>query len=173
MHARLALALVVCSLAPTACQRDQPSAQPSEAPESEGSALADEPAPAATSAAPEPIDCSARPEQFGPVIVSASQYASRYAATASKFSEVQSSPSQPAEVCGIGAGVSLIATLTCDDGTNPYKGNRMAAHASRAGNIGPGGRCDSIIDHYPVTCPEGSFDIYIDSYVCADLAAFQ
>jgi hypothetical protein len=107
------------------------------------------------------------------VIVSASQYASRYAATASKFSEVRSSPSQPAEVCGIGAGVALIATLTCDDGTNPYKGDRMAAHASRAGNVGPGGRCGSIIDHYPVACPEGSFDIYIDSYVCADLAAFQ
>lgn len=140
-------------------------------PEAEGSSVAQTDAPRPSS--PEPIDCAQRPEQFGPVVVSASQYASRYAATATKFSEVMSSKEQPAEVCGIAAGVQLIATLTCDDGTNPYKGDRMAAHGSRAGNVGPGGRCGSIIDRYPVSCPEGTFDIYIDSYVCADLAAFQ
>lgn len=176
MHARLALVFVACTLVAAACKRDEPSSQPGDAsagaivpPEQEGSAVA---AGSNTASATEPIDCSARPEQFGPVIVSASQYAARHAATASKFSEVQSSASQPAEVCGVGAGIELIATLTCDDGTNPFKGDRMAAHASRAGNVGPGGRCDSIIDLYPVTCPEGTFEIYIDSYVCADLAAF-
>ncbi len=166
MHARLALVFVACTLVAAACRRDEPSSPPGDAsagaivpPEQEGRAL-------------EPIDCSARPEQFGPVIVSASHYAARHAATASKFSEVQSSASQPAEVCGVGAGIELIATLTCDDGTNPFKGDRGAAHAARAGNVGPGGRCGSIIDLYPVTCPEGTFEIYIDSYVCADLAAF-
>jgi hypothetical protein len=173
MVERLALTLVACTFVMAACKRDEPSSQPGDVggsavvpPETEGSEVAG-------SNQPEPIDCSQRPEQFGPVIVSASQYATRHAAKATKFSEVQSTAAQPAEVCGIAAGVELIATLTCDDGSNPHKGDRVAAHASRAGNVGPGGRCASIIDHYPVRCPEGSYDIYIDSYVCADMAAFQ
>jgi hypothetical protein len=120
----------------------------------------------------EPIECS-RPEGYGPVIVSATQYAHRYAATVSRFSAIASTKEQPAEVCGIAAGIELLVSLTCDDGRNPFGGDWTAAHSSRAGNVGPGGRCDSIIDRYVVPCPEGSFDVYIDSYICADAAAFQ
>jgi hypothetical protein len=119
-----------------------------------------------------PLECE-RPEDFGPVIVTTMQYAQRYAAMASKFSAVASTLEQPAEVCGIAAGIELMATLTCDDGRNPFGGDRQAAHSSRVGNVGPGGRCGSIIDHYVAPCPEGAFDIFIDSYICADAAAFQ
>jgi len=176
MARRLLLAPIVLALllAP-ACKRDETTPPNDDAsagqvlpPEREG----DSPPPTTTSAEVEPIECT-RPEQFGPVVVSASQYAKRYASTANHFSEVNSTKEQPAEVCGISAGVELLATMTCDDGRNPFGGNRMQAHSSRAGNVGPGGRCESIIDRYVVPCPEGTFDIYIDSYVCADAAAFQ
>mgnify|MGYP000184427269 CR=1 FL=1 len=44
--------------------------------------------------------------------------------------------------------------------------NIAQAHASRAGNVGPGGRCDSIIDRYEVPCAEKTYAVYVDSYVC-------
>lgn len=175
MLRRLALASLSCSLLLAgACKRES-STPPADGDTSSSSVVAPEQEgsePTTTPPADAPLTCE-RPQDFGPVLVTATQYANRYAANASKFSEVASTKERPAEVCGIGTGVELIATLTCDDGTNPYKGDRMAAHSSRAGNVGPGGRCGSIIDHYPVVCPEGSYDIYIDSYMCADLAAFQ
>ncbi|MFV8749466.1 hypothetical protein ACNOYE_02815 [Nannocystaceae bacterium ST9] len=170
-HSRLA-SFALCLLLVPACKRDPttpPDDQAGEGSEGEGGG---EVAPPEQEGSAPAITCE-RPEQFGPVIVSAEQFATRHAATATKFSAVASSKEQPAEVCGIAAGVELLVSLTCDDGTNPFAGDWNAAHSSRAGNVGPGGRCGSIIDRYVVACPEGSFDVYIDAYICADAAAFQ
>lgn len=120
---------------------------------------------------PQPINCE-RPVEFGPVLVDAEQYARRYAATASRFAQVQSTKEQPAEECGIAAGVELLLALTCEDGSRPFASFNQA-HASRRGNVGAGGRCGSIIDLYEVPCPEGTYEIFIDSYICADLAMFR
>jgi len=41
-----------------------------------------------------------------------------------------------------------------------------AIERARAGSVGQGGRCGSIIDHYVVACPEAKYDIFIDAYIC-------
>jgi hypothetical protein len=165
----ISLALSIPMLA-LACKREPTTPPPADA-DAEVADVPKEQETASVVVPPEPIECG-RAEEYGPIVVTASQYATRYAATASRFSAVQSTIEQPAEVCGIGAGVELLVALTCDDGRNPFGGDRQAAHSSRAGNVGPGGRCGSIIDRYVVPCPEGTFDIYIDSYICADAAVF-
>ena len=118
-----------------------------------------------------PLSCE-RPADFGPVVVSAEQYAHRLAAGATKFSEVASTKEQPLEECGIRAGIERMAALTCDDGSSPFK-SLQEAHSSRAGNVGGGGRCGSIIDLYQAKCPEATYDIYIDGYICADPQMFE
>lgn len=118
-----------------------------------------------------PLSCE-RPADFGPVVVSPEQYAHRYAAGAAKFSEVASTKEQPLEECGIRAGIERMAALTCDDGSSPFA-SLQEAHSSRAGNVGGGGRCGSIIDLYQARCPEATYDIYIDGYICADPQMFQ
>jgi hypothetical protein len=57
-------------------------------------------------------------------------------------------------------------SLTCDDGSRPFRGFDHA-HAARVGNVGKGGSCGSIVDLYEVPCPEGTYKIFIDAYVCA------
>ncbi|MGE0870359.1 MAG: hypothetical protein AB7P03_17470 [Kofleriaceae bacterium] len=39
--------------------------------------------------------------------------------------------------------------------------------SKRSGSVGPGGRCNSIIDLYKVGCPDGDVSVYIDVYMCA------
>jgi hypothetical protein len=83
----------------------------------------------------------------------------------SKFSQVKSSKAAPVEVCGIPTENAWLATLACDDGSHPLVDN-SGAETARVGNLGDGGRCNSIIDLYRVKCPEASYDIYLDGYVC-------
>ncbi|HUJ63715.1 MAG TPA: hypothetical protein VLX92_34685 [Kofleriaceae bacterium] len=84
---------------------------------------------------------------------------------AHKYSEIKSTKDHPVEVCGIPTENDWLTTLTCEDGTHPVK-NNGEAEMTRVGNLGPGGRCNSIIDLYRVKCPEASYDIYLDGYVC-------
>ncbi len=174
MRTRIALLLV--PLVSLGCQPKKPANPPDDSTsgatqsvEAEGEQPEAGDPPAAAEV--EPLTCE-RPEQFGPVIVTADQYAHRYAATATRFSEVSSTREQPAEVCGIGAGVELLMTLKCDDGSSPFA-DFMTAHSSRVGNVGSAGRCGSIVDLYQAPCPEKTYEVYIDSYICADLAAFN
>ncbi|SRR5260221_2324496 len=81
-----------------------------------------------------------------------------------KFSQVKSSKTAPIEMCGIPTENAWLSALTCDDGTTPI--GDAGAETSRVGNLGDGGRCNSIIDLYRVKCPEASYDIYLDGYVC-------
>ena len=67
--------------------------------------------------------------------------------------------------CGIPAEMEWLLSVTCSDGSRPFP-DYDHAHAARVGNVGPGGKCGSIIDLYEVPCPEGTYKIFIDAYVC-------
>jgi hypothetical protein len=89
----------------------------------------------------------------------------RRGANARHYSDVPTTKDTPVEVCTIPAEMDWLMAVTCDDGTQPFA-NRDHAHASRVGNVGPGGSCGAIIDLYEVPCPEQTYSIYIDAYVC-------
>lgn len=93
------------------------------------------------------------------------EFASRNGADARRYHDVKSSKDKPAEACGISGGIAWLTQLTCDDGSHPLH-DVGEAEASRAGNVGAGGRCGSIIDLYKVTCPEATYEIYVDGYIC-------
>jgi hypothetical protein len=109
--------------------------------------------------------CS-RPGMFGPVIVSREAYLSRSGVGVARFSALTTTMAKPLEECGIRPVLVRLVELTCNDRSNPFNGDVKAAHASRAGSFGPGGRCDSIIDRYDVKCPEGVYQVFADSYLC-------
>ena len=60
-----------------------------------------------------------------------------------------------------------LAFLKCNDGSRPFKGDANAAHDSRRGNVGPGGRCGRIIDVYIAHCPEGDYEVFGEMYFCS------
>lgn len=65
----------------------------------------------------------------------------------------------------------LLTALACEGGRNPFNGNLHAAHASRRGNVGPDGRCGSILDVYEVPCTEQTYDVYADMFFCSERTA--
>lgn len=100
---------------------------------------------------------------MAPVGIPKAEFDNRNGAKATKFSQVTSSKDKPVEMCGIPAENSWLESLTCDDGSKPFAN----AEDVRAGNVGAGGRCGSIVDQYVVKCPGGkSYPIFIDAYVC-------
>jgi hypothetical protein len=72
----------------------------------------------------------------------------------------------PPEECGLKTVLFRLVALRCDNGSNPFGKDLRVAHASRTGSFGPGGRCDSIIDRYDVPCPERTYQVFADGYVC-------
>jgi hypothetical protein len=103
--------------------------------------------------------------------VSDADYATRRGNGAIRFSELDTSLGSPLEECGLEAILRRLVTLQCSDGKNPFDGDARAAHHSRRGSAGQGGRCGSIIDLYDVRCPEGSYEVYADMYFCSEQAA--
>ena len=82
------------------------------------------------------------------------------------FHDAKSTKAAPIEMCGVAEATQWLTTLRCDNGSQPIKGIEDAER-ERSGNVGPGGRCHSIIDRYIVPCPEKPYEIFIDAYVCA------
>jgi hypothetical protein len=123
---------------------------------------------AATSSAE--LNCGKNPGEFslGGVQVSPQQYLARTGAGVKVFSSLTTTKERPLEECGIPGVLNRLVALRCDDGSNPFGGDGRRAHASRRGNVGPGGRCDSIIDLYIVPCPEKTYEVYADSYICPE-----
>ena len=74
------------------------------------------------------------------------------------FSEIQELTEQQ---------LDYLTQVTCTDGSHPFA-DRGDAHAARAGNVGPGGRCDRIIDQYVVPCPEATYQVFVDAYRCPE-----
>lgn len=97
--------------------------------------------------------------------VTAAEYAQRNGSGAKLFKNAASTKAAPVERCGIENANAWLASLTCGDGSRPIS-DGPSAEPFRVGNVGKAGRCNSIIDHYKVACPDGSTDIYIDAYVC-------
>ncbi len=118
-------------------------------------------------AAPEATECR-RPEMVGPVIVSEAIYAARTGHDSVRLSQLKTTVERPLEECGLRTILERLATLTCDDGSNPFKGDLRAAHASRVGNLGAGGRCGSILDQYDVPCREQTYAVHADMYLCTE-----
>ena len=119
------------------------------------------------------IACKRLHERDDHVYLTAQQFETRYGASAEKFAEVQSTLERPVEVCGVDLELEFLTRLRCADGSNPYGdlrsdpyGALLATLDSRRGSFGPGGRCGSIIDLYDVPCPEKTYEVYIDFYIC-------
>lgn len=104
-------------------------------------------------------------DRYAPVGVTAEAWAQRKGAGVIRYRHHDSSKDDPIAVCGMPAQLTWLLGATCDDGSRPFR-NADQAHASRVGNVGAGGPCGSIIDLYEVACPEGTYAIYIDAYVC-------
>lgn len=111
-------------------------------------------------------DDPSAPEHLGkPVGVSAADYANRKGATTTRFSQHASTAETPIEVCGISSQMQWLLAATCDNGEKPFRSYEHA-HSARVRNVGGGGRCGSIIDLYAVSCPEATYEIYLDAYIC-------
>lgn len=102
---------------------------------------------------------------IGAVALTADEANKRYGQGVTKLSEAPSSKEQPIEVCGVAQQHDWLLAAQCDDGSSPLKAPEAAAGA-RVGSMGVGGRCASVIDKYVVTCPESSYDVYMDLYMC-------
>src|SRR5262245_20655178 len=116
----------------------------------------------ATAGPPPPRRCGE--PGTGPVVVDANAWSARRGADAKRFADVPTSVDAPIEVCGIDGEVAWVTEVTCNDGSHPF-GTAEAANNSREG-MGPGGRCNSILDRYTVRCPEATYQLYVDRYVC-------
>jgi hypothetical protein len=97
--------------------------------------------------------------------ISKAEWDKRNGAGVTKFSQAKSTKERPIEMCTIDAQNEWLTSLSCDDGSQPIDSHE-AAEIARVGNVGKGGRCGSIIDLYRVKCPEASYDVYVDGYVC-------
>lgn len=104
-------------------------------------------------------------EVYAPVGLPRAEWDKRRGAGATRFSSVKTTKDEPVEVCGIPAQMEWLLAATCDNGSRPFR-DYDHAHSARVGNVGPGGACQSIIDLYEVPCPEGTYSIFIDAYVC-------
>jgi hypothetical protein len=110
-----------------------------------------------------PLHCEHRVSKA--VHLSAEEAVARHGFGARRFSQAPSSHERPIEVCGVGGEVQWLVRVKCDDGTNPFTDERHA-HRARVGSLGGGGRCASRIDVYKVVCPEDTYDVHMDLYMC-------
>jgi len=116
-----------------------------------------------STAAAESMTCNRPTGMFGPVALS--NAASRYGEGLSSLAEAVTSKEQPIEVCSVRGQLQWLLQAQCADGSSPFT-DAQTAHNARVSNVGPGGRCESVIDLYEVTCPEGTIEVYMDLYMC-------
>ncbi len=82
-----------------------------------------------------------------------------------RYSDARSTKAAPVEVCGFPAENAWLIAASCNDGSHPIA-KRVDAEKLRVGNVGSAGRCGSIVDLYRIPCPEATYDVYVDAYVC-------
>jgi hypothetical protein len=115
----------------------------------------------------------------GTVQLGADEARARHGHGATKFSAAPTTKEKPIEVCGVDGQLEWLVTVTCDDGTQPFTGPggpgeaMDRAHSARRGSVGPGGRCQSPIDIYEVTCPERTYEVHMDMYMCGPDESFD
>jgi hypothetical protein len=116
--------------------------------------------------APQALRACNEPDAPGSVGIPKAEWDKRNGTNITKYSHAKSSKALPVEICGIPEENAWLGSLTCNDGSRPIK-NSADAETFRKGNVGTAGRCGSIVDLYSVKCPEKSYDLYIDAYICA------
>lgn len=119
-------------------------------------------------ARPAPRTPAASCERTGPasaIAIPRDAWQHRTGAAVIRLRDVRSSKDRPVEMCGIPQANHWLMALRCDDRSRPIASEADAERA-RPGNVGPGGRCRSIIDRYVVPCPEARYELFVDSYVC-------
>lgn len=126
---------------------------------------------AADVSTPLPCPPTGVPDGFGPVAWPAASADERWAIHQTRVAKVRTSQARPVEVCGVRGQVDWLMRLTCPDGSHPFS-DPETAHNSRAGNVGPGGRCGTIIDLYVVPCPDRDYEVFMDLYHCAPGESF-
>jgi hypothetical protein len=82
-----------------------------------------------------------------------------------RLDKVNTDKATPVEVCGARGQIAWLLRARCPGGNAAFTDSR-AAHRSRAGNVGPGGRCGKIVDLYKVPCPGKTYSIYMSLYHC-------
>jgi hypothetical protein len=118
-----------------------------------------------------PVDCQSG-DPFGPLALTEDEAATRHGRDARTLAELSSSKQQPIEVCGPEGETGLLLQLTCADGSHPL-GSAIDAMRARSGSVGMGGRCGRIVDLYQVSCPEQSYELYMDMYFCGPGEVFS
>jgi hypothetical protein len=110
-------------------------------------------------------ECSARDVAHPRVGIPRAEWTRRKGADISTFRDATSTKEAPIEACGMDAQLAWLMAAECDDGSHPFR-DPLEAEQARTGNVGPGGRCGAIIDRYEVHCPEATYAIYLDGYIC-------
>jgi len=82
-----------------------------------------------------------------------------------RLDKVHTTKATPVEVCGARGQIAWLLRARCPGGGAPFT-NGHTAHRSRAGNMGPGGRCGKIVDLYKVPCPNKTYSIFMSLYHC-------
>ena len=117
------------------------------------------------SSAPPPAPRACGQEGTAPIVVDDATWAARRGATAKHFGDVHTTEKEPVELCGIESEVEWMTRITCANGSNPI-GTQERANEVRDSWMARGGKCNSILDRYSVACPEATYVIHIDRYVC-------
>ncbi|HEY3352239.1 MAG TPA: hypothetical protein VGQ83_03255 [Polyangia bacterium] len=115
----------------------------------------------------QPLPCPVDPSTlgYGHVTWPAGSEAQRWGHGVTQVAAARTSKARPIEVCQVRGQLQWLMRLSCPDGTRPYPDPRTA-HRSRAGNVGPGGRCGRIVDRYVVPCPDRTYEVFMDLYHC-------
>jgi len=100
-----------------------------------------------------------------PILVDDATWQARTGVRAKRFADVSTTIDEPVEVCNIDGEVEWMTSMTCNDGSKPY-GSKAEVNESRDGWLERGGRCNSVLDRYTVSCPEATYTIHVDRYVC-------
>jgi NAD(P)H-flavin reductase len=109
---------------------------------------------------------------MAPIVVAEDEWPRQPGVGKTMASALTTTKDAPAHACGPGGSYRFVSNLTCDDGTRPLQDVDAAALA-RSGSVGPGGRCDNVVDRYVVPCPEGEHVVFVDMYWCTDAADFD
>lgn len=116
---------------------------------------------------PEDVCDNRNADGYGEIVLTSAQLGLRRGEQARTFADIAASQERPIEVCGPDGELEWLRRVTCVDGSNPFP-TPVDARDARTGNVGPGGRCGSIIDLYEVRCPEATYDIHMDMYWCLE-----
>jgi hypothetical protein len=74
-------------------------------------------------------------------------------------------------VCGLEGELHDLTRLTCADGSRPWGKDMKKAHQARSGattgkGLCPGEVMGMPVDMYSVPCPEKTYEVFVNMYMC-------